>query len=82
MPALFGLVVCVAVSMQEAIQRALEENPELATQLDANYLNKVRPWPGLGQTDLLPHLFPCSRHGSRASGRQHSNCSSRLTRSA
>lgn len=26
---------------QEAIQRALEENPELAAQLDANYLNKV-----------------------------------------
>lgn len=36
--------LCVwSVQQQEAIQRALEENPELAAQLDANYLNKVRP---------------------------------------
>lgn len=40
-----ALTHCVSVSdqQQEAIQRALEENPELAAQLDANYLNKVRP---------------------------------------
>jgi hypothetical protein len=37
------LLLCVCV-LQEAIQRALEENPELATQLDPDYLNKV----GLG----------------------------------
>jgi hypothetical protein len=30
--------------LQEAIQRALEENPELAAQLDPDYLHKV----GLG----------------------------------
>lgn len=36
-----GVVVVLLVLLQEAIQRALEENPELAAQLDANYLNKV-----------------------------------------
>jgi tetratricopeptide (TPR) repeat protein len=37
----YGLCVCLCNQQQEAIQRALEENPELAAQLDANYLNKV-----------------------------------------
>lgn len=32
--------VCACV-LQEAIQRALEEDPELAAQLDPDYLNKV-----------------------------------------
>jgi hypothetical protein len=40
--------------MQEAIQRALEENPELAAQLDANYLNKVSLLPGLAKLAAAP----------------------------
>lgn len=37
---------CCGCMLQEAIQRALEENPELAAQLDPDYLNKVGADPG------------------------------------
>lgn len=33
--------VCCVSLPQEAIQRALEENPELAAQLDPDFINKV-----------------------------------------